>query len=117
MDFDQAIDVHQQWRGRLRKCIDGEEKLDPSAVCRDDRCTLGQWINGEGLKFKDNNHFSQLKNDHLQFHRTAAEVVKLANAGKKDEANKMLTTAGAFMQVSARVISDILKLRKEVNKH
>lgn len=47
-DFDAAIEAHRQWKVRLRKAIADRTALDADAICRDDRCSLGQWMHGTG---------------------------------------------------------------------
>lgn len=88
-----AIDAHMKWKERLRDHVTGAgaEPLDSGAVSRDDLCSLGTWVNGEGEKrFGGKPVFEHLKQVHTRFHKTAGDIIALAAAGHKDEALALL---------------------------
>jgi methyl-accepting chemotaxis protein len=68
--------------------LDGtsDEKLNADVICLDNQCTLGQWIYGDGQKFKDMEGFEALRDTHANFHKCAAEVIRKTDTGEKPEA-------------------------------
>jgi hypothetical protein len=52
MNFDEAIAAHGLWKQKLADYLakhDGSLKHDD--ISRDNKCVLGQWIYGDGLKY------------------------------------------------------------------
>ncbi|MDD4910863.1 MAG: CZB domain-containing protein [Sideroxydans sp.] len=89
LDFVAAIEAHRKWRARLAEYAEGTSKevLDHSVICRDDQCALGKWIYSEGQTFTGHLPlFHQIKAKHAQFHVSAAQVVELIQADRKEEA-------------------------------
>jgi hypothetical protein len=88
-----AIDAHVKWKERLHDAIAGgnQEELSIDMVCRDDQCTLGQWLNGVGgERFGTLPAFRDVLAKHVYFHQCAGKVLGLAKAGRKEEAISML---------------------------
>lgn len=105
LDVIGAIESHLRWKIRLEAYINGTgaERLDADAVGRDDQCALGMWIYGPGVAhFGQVDPFTELKSAHAQFHQCAAAVIRTADAGKKDEAMRMLGD-GDYAKCSYRV--------------
>jgi hypothetical protein len=118
MNFDDAITAHSQWKLRLKSVVDGtsRETLDPAVIAVDDKCALGQWIRGDAKAYEGLEEYRDLMAQHAQFHRCAAEVLKLALAGRKGEASAQLENTGEFTEASIRTISAIRKLRRKVEQ-
>lgn len=114
MNLDDALSAHIKWKFRLGKFIDGisEEALNHRTVCKDNLCTLGQWIHGEGAKFKGLREYRQLLNKHANLHVLAAELVKRVEKGEKAGAKAML--AGPFAKVSNETVVAIVELKQAV---
>ncbi len=94
LDFVAAIEAHRKWKERLTAYVEGTstEKLDYTAICRDDQCALGKWIYSAGSALMaDLSIFHQLKAKHAQFHVTASRVVELVQKNDRDSAQKLLT--------------------------
>ena len=112
LNFRTAIGAHQQWKERLQSVIDGShsEDLDVEVVSRDDRCVLGKWIHGEGGKlFGSDERFQELQKNHVHFHLCAGTVLKLAQTGRKTEAQALLKT-GDYSKVSRDVMLDLAQM-------
>lgn len=112
LNFKTAIDAHMKWKMRLSAVIDGTstEQLDPDVIGRDDQCVLGKWIHGEGGRnYEDSMLFLKLRDDHATFHRCAANVLREALTGDKEQARIMLTT-GEYSRASMHVTSALAKL-------
>jgi len=114
LDRSAAISAHQAWKARLKAVLDqtSTEVLDPSVVGRDDRCTLGIWINGPGKQGCGHQRLFQTMSDrHAAFHRMAAQILQAALAGRRQQAHTMLEKE--FTQLSHEVISDLTRLELE----
>ncbi len=112
VDIDMAIASHENWKYRLQAFLDGRstEKFVAEEICFDDRCDLGKWIHGAGkAKLGNFPGFTALQGHHKMFHYAASNVVALAQAGKTEEANKMLDVQ--FTQQSAEVVRDLRMLK------
>ena len=114
MDFAKAIDIHVAWIKKLQEAISGGEKLDPTMVCKDNLCKLGEWIYGEGKAHQNLAAYEPLKIKHAQFHQCAGDVVRKVNAGDVQGALAMVDTGGVFITVSTDTISAILKMKREL---
>lgn len=93
LDIDAAIAGHENWKHRLSAYLEGvsNEKFVAEEICFDDRCDLGKWLHGEGrAKLGRFAGFTALVQHHKMFHYAASNVVSLHQAGKEDEAAKML---------------------------
>ncbi|MDP2007876.1 MAG: methyl-accepting chemotaxis protein [Rubrivivax sp.] len=103
-DFDAAIHAHRQWKVKLRGAIANREKLDAEAVCRDDRCPLGQWIHGAGgRQWGSRPTFVELLNKHAEFHQVAGGVARRINAGQMADAERLIGSGSDFARVSSEV--------------
>ena len=118
LDVISAIEAHVRWKIRLEAYISGEgdEKLDPDVVCKDDVCALGQWIYGSGNEdFGHTEQFSDLKSTHADFHRAAADIIRESDKGEKGNAMKMLNE-GEYAKYSHRVKTMLARVWLEDNK-
>jgi methyl-accepting chemotaxis protein len=112
VDFDEFVYVHKQWSKRLRRVVEGRaEPQDPEAVSCDDRCTLGQWIYGEGQRFEAAGAYQVLRDKHAQFHRCAGDVLRHVIQGEREQALHWL--AEGFAPLSEETIAQIHALAEE----
>lgn len=112
LNFKQAVDAHMKWKTRLETYIAGSstEDLKVETVCRDDQCVLGKWIYSEGgRRFGFSDTFGDMRQNHAHFHRAAGEVLASAQAGRKDEALRLLHR-GDYGRASERVKVALAKL-------
>lgn len=116
MDWMGIINAHVMWKQRLQKLLDGtsEETLNPAIIGMDNRCTLGQWIYGDGQAHRESEAFEEVRLMHADFHKLAAEVVNLHLAGKAEEARGLLN--GDYAKLSERLKRRILGLSQQVSK-
>jgi methyl-accepting chemotaxis protein len=87
-----AIAAHARWKTRLKHAIEtGTFDVDVRTAARDNACDFGRWLH-EGIPAsqKASPHYQTCVELHARFHTAAAEVLRLALAGKKDEAEHML---------------------------
>jgi len=112
VDFDAIIDAHQAWKQKLRNAIQGgsEKNLNPDDVCKDNLCALGKWIYGAGKVFEHEAQYEELRGSHADFHVCAADILRKAQSGDKEEANAMLV--GDFFDLSNRTVQHIVAMKR-----
>jgi hypothetical protein len=93
-----ALATHGSWRARLEVIVAlGSTTLDPDDVAAADRCPIGQWLARDICSALRNSPFyGQSLALHAEFHRQAAELVRLTKSGKRAEAFASLHNDGAF---------------------
>lgn len=112
VDFDEFVYIHKQWSKRLRRVVEGRtEPQDPEVVSCDDRCTLGQWIYGEGRRFEAASAYQALREKHAQFHRCAGDILRHVIQGEREQALHSL--AEGFGPLSEQTIAQIRELAEE----
>lgn len=117
LNFMTAIEAHIKWKSRLENYIQGtsSEDLKVETVCRDDQCPLGKWIYGTGgERFGSIDTFGEMKGQHALFHQCAGRVLETAQAGKKDEAMRLLQY-GDYVRASEQVKRLLAKLYVRLN--
>lgn len=114
MNFDDAIVAHVKWKVRLMQFVDGlsSEKFESANVCKDNLCTLGKWIYGEGSCYQSLPGYQVLAQEHAKFHHCAADVVKAVEVGDKAGAKAMVVNQLAA--ASRKTVVAIYDLRREV---
>ena len=115
LDIPVAVTAPQRWKQVLQAHLDDASggALEIDAVCRDDRCDLGQWIHGSArARLGTFPGFSALMAHHRMFHHVAANVLTLDRAGKKGDAHRMLVDQ--FESYSERVLDDLAQLQRLV---
>ena len=113
LDFEMAIAGHENWKLRLQAFLEGTstEVFASEQICFDDRCDLGKWIYSTGrAKLGSFPGFTALQGHHKMFHYAASNVVSLNQAGKNDDARKMLDNQ--FNHFSEQVVDILTALRK-----
>ena len=102
-----AISSHSVWKNRLRKAIDtGTIDITPEDMKRDDLCVFGKWLLSDGITqdVRATEEYKSVKNLHAEFHGIASEIVRLALAGNKEEANRFMEADGKYTFISARLV-------------
>jgi hypothetical protein len=108
-----AIEAHLLWKKKLLDALDkpSAELPNPAAVGLDDHCDLGRWLYAQGeAQFGNQASFAALRMEHARFHRVAQQVIELAQAGKRNEAQRLLD--GEFKEASLEIIAGINALAK-----
>jgi hypothetical protein len=103
--FDHAVFAHSQWKRRLRQAIEtGKSQWTVAEVRADDRCDFGDWLKRLPVSKKMSEPYSDLRSLHAEFHKAASEVLQLALAGKKGEAEAAISMGSHFSQISAKLV-------------
>lgn len=114
MDLQTAIQAHGEWKVKLRSAIIKKEKLDAQSIGRDDACALGKWLHGEGkAKFGGLPTYTGCVHKHATFHQEAGKVAVAINAGRYEDADRMLAGGSSYAAASSAVGGAILALGKD----
>ncbi len=116
LNFQEAIQAHLKWRGRLKNYVDGvsSEKLNSEVVCQDNQCAVGKWIYGSGQKHNHIPTFVTLKKEHALFHKAAGEVVKAVESGDVPGAKSLLSENGEFEQRTKTTVAALQELSEHM---
>ncbi|GAB6050275.1 hypothetical protein JCM16106_11210 [Hydrogenophilus islandicus] len=114
LDFEKWRSAHRQWRERLNRVMKGEEAMPDIAVVEvDNRCDLGKWLHGAGVRlYGELPLFQELLKEHAAFHRAAAQVLRHWQEGDERAARRLLN--GEYEMRSMRVIADLTELERIV---
>jgi hypothetical protein len=114
MDWMSIISAHVLWKKRLQSLLDGtsEETLNPDNIGLDNKCGLGQWIYSDGQAYKDMEKFEEVRLMHAEFHKMAADVVRLYQSGDQNGAASLLQ--GSYSRHSEKLKHRILGLANQV---
>ena len=115
MNFDDAVKAHTAWKMKLSGYLNKPDgSLKAAEVECDNRCDLGKWIYGEGVKYNAQPDFTTLKTEHTKFHKCAAAVVRKADSGQKVTEEVALGGASEFSKASSAVVGAIMKMKLKV---
>jgi chemoreceptor zinc-binding protein len=110
-----AISAHAKWKSRLKTAIaSGNCDIDVATAARDNVCDFGRWLHtGVSLAQKQAPQYAACVELHARFHRAAAEVLKLAIAGKKEDATRLLTAVdGDFSKSSVALTHEMMAWKR-----
>lgn len=118
LDAIDAIEAHMRWKARLESHLFGNKpgQLRADNVFRDNRSTLGRWLYGVGSeRFGTLETFADLRRYNAEFHRHAGQAVMAFNAGRQEEAIRMVTT-GDYVRASSRIRQTLARLFAEAEE-
>lgn len=104
---------HSFWKMHFQDAINsGVSEFTPEEITKDDWCNLGKWL-GKGVheEAKADEEYLQVKELHKQFHICAAEVLKMALSGNKEEAGKRIGIGGDYTEISSNLMQSLMKWR------
>jgi len=111
--IDTAIGAHGMWKARLKSAIStGKSEVPVATIKLDNQCAFGQWLYGSTLSATDKAtpNYKTVKDLHAEFHKVAAKVADLALSGKKDDAEKILSTE--FSTASIKLTAAMMEWKK-----
>jgi hypothetical protein len=98
------IAVHAKWKHHLKTAIEtGRSEYSVSSTAKGDQCEFGRWLQSLPRADQSTDEWQKVHKLHNDFHKTAADVLALAVAGKKEEASAEMAIGGKFAQVSANL--------------
>lgn len=110
-----AIGAHGQWKTRLTQAIEtGKMDVSVETVRLDNQCAFGKWLYGPTLDAKDklSPQYKEVRSLHAKFHEVASQVLELALAGKKHEAQQLMSLNGEYAKVSSQLTAAMMAWAK-----
>jgi hypothetical protein len=98
----------------LREFIYGNGTLEPERVARDDQCELGEWLYGEGMRYRHLEEYDNARKIHATLHRHAAQVVDLVRIGRRTEAAAHVAPGGKLRKMSAALVKAFAQLNRRI---
>ena len=108
-----AIGAHGKWKARLVDAIEsGSHKEDIAKVALDNACEFGKWLHSADVAPEYVQLRDQAKAEHAQFHKEAAAVLRLIDAGKVNDARFAIDMDGSFAAISRELTATMTAWRK-----
>ena len=99
--FDRAIAAHAKWKYRLYQAIKtGQSDWSVAEIRPDVRCDFGEWLRSLPMPERTSERCERVRALHTEFHAAAAEVLTLALAGQKQDAEKAIALGSRFTGIS-----------------
>ncbi len=112
-EIKKAIGAHGLWKTKLRTAVDaGKHEYKVDVVRQDDQCEFGKWLATLQPSAAEAPHMQKAKDLHAQFHREAANVLKLVETGQKDAAGKALGQGSTFEKVTTQLTLTLMNWQK-----
>jgi len=110
-----GIGAHGLWKQRLIDAINtGKSQWTPASVCQDNQCDFGKWLYTTSPADRKSPHFEKVRGLHAQFHKTAADILKLALASKKQEATAAIGDNSTYRTLSTNLTKEMMAWRDQV---
>ena len=103
----EAIACHALWKQRLLHSIEtGKSEFAPDQICCDSNCDFGRWLYGGSIPeaAKRSPHYETCRNLHAEFHREAANILRLALNGQTEQAIASLGLRGKYVELSSNLV-------------
>jgi hypothetical protein len=99
-----AIAAHAKWKFHLRQAIEtGTSDWTVNEVRTDNRCEFGKWLQALPLGDRKSEHCENVRQLHAEFHKEAAEVLRLALARRREEAEVAIAQGSRFTKASTKL--------------
>jgi methyl-accepting chemotaxis protein len=112
LDYFIAKQKHRMWMINMKAYLLGVEDFKAENVAKHTDCDLGKWIYGYAInEFKGNPSFDELESIHQELHKIIVDIIKLNEAGNKDEA---LNNYNNLETISRRILVLLDEMEKQV---
>jgi hypothetical protein len=116
IDFVEVAESHVRFFGHVKDFVHGElpgTLADLKELGH--RCELEHWLKGDGAsRFGQLRAFSRLHEAHVEFHRHAAEVLAMIQAGSWISAERMRKSE--LSQALRRMLITLTELNESINR-
>lgn len=116
IDFVEVAESHVLFFGRVKDFVNGELPESKAELSEfGQNCELEGWLKGAGAsRFGQLRSFDRLHEAHAEFHRHAAEVLRMIHAGSWIAAENMRKSE--LSQALRRVLITLTELNESINK-
>lgn len=110
-----AIASHARWKYRLFDAINtGQSEWTVQGVRPADQCEFGKMLAALSPVDQSSQYYAKVCELHTKFHTAAADVLELALAGRKQEAEAAIALNSRFMLVSSEMTMTLSAWKDEV---
>lgn len=112
-----ALGAHATWKALLREAIEtGSSGFSVDRVAAENGCEFGKWLLVGDLPENAKSHprFASVCRLHAEFHKVAANVLKLALDKKKNEALQQLSSNGVYTRLSTDLTKELVAWLSDV---
>lgn len=111
-EIEQAIADHAAWKTHFRDFVNGRVELDAATAGLPNHCLFGEWLEKEGERMLlPRETHDEIYTLHAEFHRVAAETIKMKHSGDINGAIQAISPNGIFGKASAALVQRMLKLK------
>jgi len=114
-DFSLARRNLRQWQIIARSYLnDISIPFDRSTAGNVEKCSLGQWLKGDGKTYQSLTSVQALEKEHAKFHQFVGETLHLKDAGDLDKANEIMNKLAKKVD---KVIELIDQVEQDIATH
>ncbi|HEB58781.1 MAG TPA: hypothetical protein ENJ01_06150 [Gammaproteobacteria bacterium] len=114
--INKGIAAHGMWKQRLIDAIaTGSSEWSPATVCQDNQCEFGKWLYSGDAEVTASPRYEKVRTLHADFHKVAAEVLKMALAGQKDAAEAAIDMGSEYRNISSELTREMMNWKSEVS--
>ena len=102
-----AIAAHGTWKVRLNDAIaKGTADVTVAEVAPDNKCTFGKWLYGPDFPAAEKALalYGDVVKLHAEFHKEAANVLRMALNGERQQASAAMGIGSAYSRASANLV-------------
>ena len=110
-----AIAAHGTWKIRLTDAIaKGTSDVAVADVAPDNKCAFGTWLYGPEFPSgeKASPRYAEVVKLHAEFHKTAANVLRMALNGERQQATAAMGVGSAYSHASANLVKALTGWRQ-----
>ena len=112
--LEKGIASHARWKYRLFDAINtGKSEWTVQDTRAADQCEFGKMLAALSPADKVSQHYEKVIKLHTEFHMAAADVLELALAGRKQEAEAAIALGSRFMLVSSEMTMTLSAWKEE----
>jgi methyl-accepting chemotaxis protein len=113
-----GIAAHAKWKYYLGQAIKtGTSQWAVPDARADDQCEFGTWLQSMSTVGETTENWRTVRARHTEFHRAAADVLELALAGRRQEAEAAIAPNSHFAQVSKNLTLAMMAWKDELERH
>lgn len=118
--IENALASHKAWKRLLEEMIEQEADIvQIESIQSDHHCAFGKWLYKIGSEMSGAEYaamYADIRKLHAEFHIAAAGVAKLALAGKKAEAEKLMAPDGNYFTASKNLMDKMTEWETAIQK-
>jgi methyl-accepting chemotaxis protein len=114
-EITKAIGAHGTWKVRLGDAIaKGASDANVADVARDNKCAFGTWLYSPDFPAaqKASPVYRGVVQLHAEFHKEAANVLRMALNGERERATEAMAIGSAYARASTNLVNALTNWRQ-----